>query len=129
MSNTNIATKALSEGLQGRVDVPPTSDTTKTACPATDPEDGPRKELTAYQAEFLKTIPRKYHQLYTRAHTTTSLRDAADAMCRDCNGWEDAANRTRECHIESCPLWSHRRVGLWRARREENTEMKGAEIG
>jgi len=101
-------------------DLHPPQDTDSGACLDSDAEDGPRIEMTPDQVEYGKTVPLKYQQLYFRAHTANSLRDAVDAKCREGNGYEDAASRTRECHIESCPLWSHRRVGSWRARRDDS---------
>lgn len=38
-----------------------------------------------------------------------SLRMAVNAMCFDCCGRENWHNRTKYCHIVTCPLWSIRK--------------------
>jgi hypothetical protein len=38
-----------------------------------------------------------------------SLRLAVNAMCCDCNGYENWHNRTKYCQIFTCPLWNVRK--------------------
>jgi len=65
--------------------------------------------MTKRQLAYMKTLPASAQGGYKKAMTTNSLAAAVKAMCRDCNGYEQGAKRTRECHIEECPLWPHRR--------------------
>ena len=125
MFKSTLPNTGSSRRLGGSDKTPSTPGANATAFTDSDPQGGSLYEMTAYQAQYAETVPPKFQQLYIRALTSNSLRDAVDAMCRDCNCYEDIASRIRECHIESCPLWSHRRVGSWRARGDSYVSSEG----
>jgi hypothetical protein len=74
----------------------------------------PRKKNKEYQptqdqTNEIDNAPESYKKILTEAYSGRSMASAVKAMCRQCNGYEQAARRTRECHIETCPLWRFRR--------------------
>ena len=79
----------------------------------------PSQTLTEKQKAFAEQVPKAHRGKYLRAMTTPSLRAAIDAMCAACFGFEMVADGIRNCTDETCPLFSHRRVGTWRAGRNE----------
>jgi hypothetical protein len=67
-----------------------------------------KRVMDKQQEEWLGAVPPAYRSTYERAMTEKSYVAAIKAMCHSCNGYDDAFNRTRECHIRSCPLWPYR---------------------
>lgn len=67
-------------------------------------------ELTQKQKDYIeKYVPPMHKDQMARALQGASMATAIKMMCRQCNAFENAATRTRECTITTCPLWPYRR--------------------
>lgn len=63
-------------------------------------------------------IPARYHELYARAKRGGSRKTAIQAMCLECQGWEDGVIKAiRECPSAGCPLHA---VRPYQGKGEEN---------
>jgi hypothetical protein len=74
----------------------------------------PRKKkspipLTAKQQAHIASLALSYQDGYAKALSGTSMAMAVKMKCRDCCGYEDAANRVRTCTDTTCALWPYRR--------------------
>ena len=65
--------------------------------------------LTPEQDRYISTLPASYQDLMSKAYSGVSMAAAVKAKCRDCVGFESAAERVRTCNITTCPLWAIRR--------------------
>jgi len=61
------------------------------------------------QVVALASVSPKHKSTYKRAMLKTlSPRQAIRIKCYECNNFEDAISRTKDCNISICPLWAYR---------------------
>lgn len=65
--------------------------------------------LTEPQKRRYQHVPEKYRLMWLRAlNGKLSRPQSIKLKCIDCNGFELAVERTRDCQIKTCALWRHR---------------------
>lgn len=58
---------------------------------------------------YMVGVPDKQAGRYRRAlEAGPSLRNAVNAKCAECVGFEDTTDRVRNCTTKRCALWSYR---------------------
>ena len=80
----------------------------KTDAQTTRQREAGNEHLDDEQYREYQRMPSKYRPMYLKA-MSGRLGFSIQAKCRQCNAYEDATKRTRECHISACPLWAVRR--------------------
>lgn len=76
-------------------------------------------KLTVDQEQKLKTVPRRFRELYRKAATGSSRRAAIRVFCLECVAW--VTHEVDLCTGRACPLFPYRTLHITSERGSEKT--------